>query len=58
MAFLRKTFCVMTESGRIELLFIEVVIHLLSEIRVEDKETSGKKSKDICNASLLSPEVD
>ena len=48
----------MTESGRIKLQFIEVVIQLLSEIRVEDKGTSGKKSKDICNASLLSPEVD
>ena len=35
----------MTESGRIKLQLIEIVIHLLTEIRVEDKVDKLKEEQ-------------
>ena len=42
-ALLKESFASTTESGRIKLQLIEVVIHLLTEVRVKDKVDKWKE---------------
>ena len=42
-ALLKESFLCTTESGRIKLQLIEVVIHLLTEVRVKDKVDKWKE---------------